>query len=101
MNAQHTPGPWTAGKYATRAQWSLRGDGDRRSLGLYDATKSSTLSPEESEANARLIAAAPDLLRVLQSLATFLSRPSAATSVREIMLGEVRSVVAKATGQEQ
>ncbi len=92
MSAQHTPGPWSIVPY---------GDGD--SLVIHDArgdwrvcfmaTPGKLGSIERIEANAHLIAAAPDLLAVLQD------------AVANNMLvegsnwwGRVFAAIAKATG---
>lgn len=57
---QHTPGPWRMGYgYATR---DIR-SGHRHIIARVDVVT------EEGEANARLIAAAPDLLAALETLA--------------------------------
>lgn len=55
MNTKHTPGPW---KYVTRHDMH----------GVHDAMDNDICETfgEEAEANARLIAAAPDLLADLQ-----------------------------------
>ena len=95
MITQHTPGPWRAG--------SIRGD-------LVDciysadsirvATIETWIGPKESaesEANARLIAAAPDLLAALQ-------RAYVDIATRKVRKGDgailalLRTVIAKATG---
>lgn len=67
MNAQHTPGPWGLEDRDDGASgYILRGaDGDlieyiERSRYMHD------IADPEQEANARLIAAAPELLEVLE-----------------------------------
>jgi hypothetical protein len=64
----HTPGPWAIEKdskdivkvraYATVATCTT--------AGLWDSKRTQVISPEECMANARLIAAAPELLEVLE-----------------------------------
>lgn len=93
----HTPGPW-----AVREHWA-----DEGSFEVYptrggdpDFGKWSALAeiPEygpddapEAEANAHLIAAAPDLLRTLQDIAAYYPNSWAADRANE--------VIAKATGE--
>jgi hypothetical protein len=74
MEAKHTPGPWEIDTSTRPAEvctvHGLPPQGEegqtyvyvRGALGYWDAT------PEENLANARLIAAAPDLLRALQAM---------------------------------
>ena len=67
MNTQHTPGPWTA---------ELQTDIDAEGNGYAWAIRAPRPHPRyeqnpayaNSESNARLIAAAPELLEVLESL---------------------------------
>ena len=63
MSAQHTPGPWTFGK--ARRYWHVGGPvGVESSCGYI-----CRLPPfAVAEANARLIASAPDLLATLKAL---------------------------------
>lgn len=66
----HTPGPWTAsltcreyvGPFA-RAHISTRGN---FICGIYGGRSTEPVGPDEADANARLIAAAPDLLAALE-----------------------------------
>lgn len=53
----HTPGPWQIGQY----EWLIETDGG-------DEIAQTDASSQNFRANARLIAAAPDLLDALQSL---------------------------------
>lgn len=63
MSAKHTPGPWHLAKETTRGQfvrdYRIRDKAD----GLI-----ATLGPVDQDANAALIAAAPDLLAALEAL---------------------------------
>lgn len=69
MDAKHTPGPWTVGEYRRR-----RSDGVHRGIQINGAPMSDGFVPraamaaahprvsrQQSEANARLIAAAPEM----------------------------------------
>ena len=68
MNAKHTPGPWhievthvTEGAYTISHGANRQGDGPECDVGKFYC----------SGANARLIAAAPDLLEALQKAVRF------------------------------
>ena len=69
--AKHTPAPWRVGEHEKKA--CLYVDAGDSSMGavacLWDAGKSRT----ETEANARLIAAAPDLLDSLKAMVALVS----------------------------
>jgi len=68
MKAKYTPGPWYVNKHFS--EW-LIGDGDGNYLIAKTAGSPAYLgraSAERDAANARLIAAAPDLLKALQDL---------------------------------
>lgn len=93
--AKHTPGPWEA------VSWTVFPEsyGDSIcTMGLYAKRADS-----EHEANARLIAAAPELLSVLEA---FLRAPSAGSrgpgsvtlEVQSFNLDAARAAIAKATG---
>ena len=64
MNKSHTPGPWEARTFMVKG-------GDRMRDTICHVGSSTSLPPSrsnESIANARLIAAAPDMLAALQKL---------------------------------
>lgn len=73
MSARHTPGPWHAtasceGLPLTRIGYAMRGVGggyDSHCIALLSVSQG---SDEQTNANARLIAAAPELLEALQAL---------------------------------
>jgi hypothetical protein len=101
----HTPGPWTDYRAtATRAPgvsvdiWHVNGDRDTTHVanGIY------------SEANARLIAAAPDLLAALEALAatarTFRGVPAEEqewTPIDDEALDAAFAAIAQATGEDK
>lgn len=124
---QHTPGPWVSidahGKYNPDHDWYVHNDeeettesaavwaGDTVVALVVAAGSGWNFSNPEFDANARLIAAAPELLEALQSLlrehdAVFSRRedgakdsyynahPGRATAYRK-----ARAVIAKATGE--
>ena len=81
--AQHTPGPW----YLNPRGWVVQSTGD-----IVTRIECSN----NKEADARLIAAAPDLLAALYLIAT---DPSAIYSGTNAHIGDIaRSAIAKATG---
>lgn len=68
MNAQskHTPGPWMAGPI--NGYGELNGIQVKEQRGLVLAVAIGDVPELDSEANARLIAAAPELLRCLRNM---------------------------------
>lgn len=67
MNTKHTPGPWTLEDRGYKFVVSKPGKGYiTRDVCRMDA---STMSAFDQDANARLIAAAPDLLEALRHIA--------------------------------
>lgn len=66
---EHTPGPWQAEEASVRGitqEWFVRVDGDDIAI----ASDIRDRNGNHSEANARLIAAAPELLEALEDLAS-------------------------------
>lgn len=63
QNSTHTPGPWIASKVINSDRWSVD---NRTGLIVADCGQDEN---EYSRGNARLIAAAPDMLAALKSLA--------------------------------
>ena len=84
MSAQHTPGDWVAEHGAIRTADGSRWLFESASLGWQ-------ITNEERHANARLIAAAPDMLAVVSEL---LERGEASLS----LLNKARAAIAKAEG---
>ena len=83
MKTQHTPGPWTVDN-----QYIHGPDGIRFLAVAGDGA---------GQANARLIASAPDLLAALYSIAT---EPSAIYSGANAHIGDIaRAAIAKATAK--
>jgi hypothetical protein len=70
MSAKHTPGPWSYDPASFWKRPGLRGfkvyGPDSKSIAAYSSA--GNRNAEEQEANARLIAAAPDLLAALREL---------------------------------
>jgi hypothetical protein len=63
MNAKHTPGPWEVDRFYWTIQRRMFGPDEPEVEVIGRLTNG-----EEAEANARLIAAAPELLKALQML---------------------------------
>jgi hypothetical protein len=89
MNTQHTPGPW---QFGTSSEGSFY---KRNIAGAdgYHVALTSSRDDSEVDANARLIAAAPELLEALQ---TMLKHPDTMTAK---LVAQV--AIAKATGETQ
>ena len=98
MNVQHTPGPWHTRKpeESNGYVWINPIDGCCGEI----ATAWPVKTDAEAEANARLIAAAPDLLDALQALYALPEYDGTkVTSTHRISVKEkVRAALSKATG---
>ena len=67
MNTKHTPGPWTIGRIGDGTEHTAPIEGAGTTVGyveMHSFDDDETTTPEQA-ANARLIAAAPDLLEAL------------------------------------
>lgn len=97
--AAHTPGPWTAKANGYKG-WEFKGgylglivgaDGFEVFAGPASFHALRGRTPKEAEANARLIAAAPEMLAALKDILGFLRRSGYNTDL-------VKSVIDKAEG---
>lgn len=68
MNTKHTPGPWIPYTNGRGEILSIKGMHGPVSVNVTNGCGISRLCTENGQANARLIAAAPDLLEALQTL---------------------------------
>jgi hypothetical protein len=92
---QHTPGPW---KIGVRGSRPTRPDIYTDSGGVIASTEHA--SDEHSKANARLIAAAPELLEHLKRMVNISLHPNATrAAICQIAL-DARGAIAKASGAE-
>lgn len=95
MNTQHTPGPWNVFCAANAAF-------TRHPLIVSDAGEVAKAtwagSEQQTNANARLIAAAPDLLAALQMVNRIWSHDQTANLAPDSPVAIVRAAIAKATG---
>ena len=96
--AKHTPGPWEASGNLVRSPMH-QPEGLPRGVQIVECRDGYFLPhTEEAKANARLIAAAPELLEALERLADAYERlkpPGYPLSDRE---KQARAAIAKATG---
>lgn len=90
MSAKHTPGPWLVSPFVARV------DNPRDNLPICALLwPTDERSEDETEANARLIAAAPDLLEAANAAFDFLGGVDGASEIREQLLVAIN----KALGQ--
>lgn len=97
MTTTHTPGPWTLGEKRD----SCRRVNDPEGFGIVSVIA----TDEQSEANAALIAAAPELLAALRKLEALVdgwenTLTEKAGAVVSAHLATARAAIAKAEGQK-
>ena len=101
MSAQHTPGPWKFGKElgARNGVWLVSFDAGSKGRGI--AIAETRTGPGSEEANARLIAAAPELLAALETayMALIGYLPAHRNDVTDAAIGAARAAITKATGE--
>ena len=100
MSEQHTPGPWYAAREATTGRITrvrASHSGGRDEVCIADAAQGAGAFAR-LEANARLIAAAPELLEACQTLATLLDTDDWFATGR-LAVEQARAAIAKATGR--
>jgi hypothetical protein len=97
--SKHTPGPWNIGTKNGARVWSENGE-----TLIADADASESLRKEIKKANARLIAAAPDLLEALTKLLDMNERCDAGfaphVELRFAIRDMARAAITKATGEQ-
>ena len=93
--SQHTPGPWTAEPYRVGdSAYKIVYDADGHWLAeVFDVPN----APDTAAADARLIAAAPELLEALRNLVGLAEMRGSLHEYRAA-LDEARAAIAKATG---
>lgn len=94
MKAQHTPGPWQYAQEGVAAFGIVKPDG--HSVVHLSALRNST-AHAELEANARLIAAAPDMASALRAILFQLTQGEKVFT-RDDCITQARAAYAKATG---
>lgn len=101
MNAKHTPGPWVA-LYRNAAYWDVYKPREPDSQHPIEQYRVATVlsngykSLDEHSANARLIAAAPDLLDVLLRANDAIEALDGTTRENEKLVDDYRAAIAKA-----
>ena len=96
MNAKHTPGPWEAVGNLVRSPM-VQPQGLSKGVQIAECRDAYFLShTEESKANARLIAAAPELLEVAQLILA----EDLLDFLPEEYASKIRAAIAKATGEQ-
>jgi hypothetical protein len=99
--SSHSLAPWNVQDNTTEPHGQLRIDSAAHGAVAicYTMEKGETVTPAECFQNARLIAAAPDLLAALQMVAGIWSRDQTANIDPESPLAKVRTAIKKATGE--
>lgn len=100
--SKHTPGPWIAAPYSSKVGAPVVSDSGRSiaSVTYYPMDQEIFKNHhEESAANGRLIAAAPDLLQALKELLELTDDPKNDADPEESVFAFARSVIAKAEGR--
>lgn len=99
MNTKHTPGPW---RQSTVNPCSVNKGGGKTAIGITTTHGTDDQnyteffpSKDEAEANARLIAAAPELLGALETLTEQAER----AGWNGMSVHAARAAIAKATGE--
>ena len=104
-DSKYTPGPWRIGEYLIgQHAWEDRPDYDRAIYG-HDQVKIAVMEQwykdgGESEANARLIAAAPELLEACQAAFRLLNDPDADEFQAVAVTNALAAVLVRAQGEE-
>ncbi len=95
-NTRHTPGPWTI--YNTDGLKILKNWRVKGSVGYQVCTMNTATTTEEEYANARLIAAAPDLLEACKRALAVLEKEPAC-QIYSAHAQIVRAAIARAKGE--
>lgn len=102
MTAKHTPGPWTVSGQRTKYVESRIRSGWVQEIAAVGPTEADNGYGPQQEANARLIAAAPELLDVVKGfrrkLETYVSVYPGDKELRRL-LSNCDAAIAKATGE--
>jgi hypothetical protein len=94
---KHTPGPWSVQDYFDEFTVLAHGNKDRQYVA--NITKGAEVYfQRQSEANAQLIAAAPELLEAAKELLSFISLD---TENRRDAIAALANAIAKAEGSEK
>lgn len=95
--SKHTPGPWVLSKEASVFHVGFNHGAGLCEVALVEAVETLEgrvmISPEQAEANARLIAAAPELLKALEHIQAMAGNPDASEGCR-LIIKRARQAVA-------
>lgn len=100
MSAPHTPGPWTVDENVPNKVWDINSEGRYwKAVAATTANKmgAGDMTAEEAAANARLIAAAPELLEACKLIAAANGVVLRSDDARAAVAAVV-AAIAKATG---
>lgn len=97
MQTKHTPGPWRINKRSALMVETETGRGIA-STGVYSTNTDNGQHLLDNEANARLIAAAPEMLAWLQKM-LIVSDNNGVVELDYIQWSEVKDLITKATTQ--
>jgi hypothetical protein len=97
MNTSHTPAPWVSHLTGYTGRASAKYVINDKKGRAVAHIKHSTISP--MEANARLIAAAPELLEALNAIVKRAEDPALCDDT-DTLLRNARTAIAKATGEQ-
>lgn len=96
--SKHTKGEWSACCLKDRPHFVFGESGHITICGLYQKQEMlNDLSDEELRANAKLIAAAPDLLEALNSMLNIFNRDLPEGSIGEMTCNKAINAIKKAT----
>jgi len=98
MESKHTPGPWRADESGHRREWShwlFKGKGRHELIGAVSEINGNS---EEANANARLIAAAPELYAACEFMVGE-NDENDGFGISFKALDMARAAIAKATGE--
>ena len=93
----HTPAPWAVDGTLNSGDLDVISADGR--IAMIDDSRATGWNEPTIKANARLIAAAPDLLAALQMVEAIWSRDQTANIDPESPVAKVRTAIAKATGE--
>lgn len=88
----HTPGPWHVG-YSHNQEKSIFNESSSACVCIVEPL----LNQKETEANAKLIAAAPELLEILQNIMEYAEITDLPKSIKSFLIGETAEAIKKAT----
>lgn len=98
MTTTHTPGPWTKSNNVRQQDDAQRiYAGDIPVATVHHLPQKTTAAFYQAHANARLIAAAPDMLKALQLVASIWSSDQTGNVAPDSPLAIVRAAIARAT----